>query len=117
MTETEWLACTDPLPMLYFLRGRASDRKLRLFACACCRRFWNLFTDKRAWKAIEFAERYADGLATTKQLHDSAWGRADEGECVVLWQAWEAASVSSEYGIGMAPKPRTASEKEADAIW
>jgi hypothetical protein len=26
MTEAEWLACTDPTPMLEFLEGRASDR-------------------------------------------------------------------------------------------
>jgi hypothetical protein len=117
MTEAEWLAYSEPRVMLEFLRGKASERKLRLFACSCCRRLWNLFTDKRAWKAIEFAERYADGLATTRQLHESAWGRTDEGECVVLWHAWESASVSSEYGIGMAAKSRAASDEEADASW
>jgi hypothetical protein len=27
MTEAEWLACTDPQPLLEFLRRKASDRK------------------------------------------------------------------------------------------
>ena len=32
MNENEWLASVEPLPMLKFLTGKASDRKLRLFA-------------------------------------------------------------------------------------
>ena len=36
MTEAEWLACETPERMLAYLRGRASERKLRLFAVACC---------------------------------------------------------------------------------
>ena|SRR5579872_1653038 len=60
MTETEWLTCTDPTPMLEFLRGKATDRKLRLLACACCRRIWHRFRDQRSRQAVEIAEQYAD---------------------------------------------------------
>jgi len=31
MTEGEWMNGTDPTRMLKFLRGKISDRKLRLF--------------------------------------------------------------------------------------
>ena len=37
MTAAEWDACADPRPMLDFLHDKASDRKLRLFACAYAR--------------------------------------------------------------------------------
>lgn len=72
MLEAEWLASDDPQAMLASFRREwdkgesycaLSDRKLRLFACACARQVWHLLTDDRSRKAVEVAERYADGLA------------------------------------------------------
>ncbi len=67
MTESEWLACADPQSVLEFLRGRASDRQLRLLACACWRVILPFF-GRRCREAIEIAEMYADGLSTHEDL-------------------------------------------------
>lgn len=72
MTEAEWLACTDPATMLEYLRGKASERKLRLFACGCVRRAWHLLTDNGR-QAIETAEAYADGMIDTKTLKAASY--------------------------------------------
>jgi hypothetical protein len=65
MTEAEWLTCTDPRPML--ARRRASDRKMRLFMVAYCRRVWHLLQDKHR-AVIEVAERYADDPALAEEM-------------------------------------------------
>jgi len=75
MTEAEWLACTDPTPMLDFLRGKASDRKLRLLAVACCYRIWRLLP-VACQNLNDALERYADGLVTTAE-YQAAWRHAD----------------------------------------
>jgi hypothetical protein len=66
--EKKWLKCKKPEPMLDFLDGIASERKLRLFACFCCRQIWDSPLDKRSKKAVEIAERYADHEASKKDL-------------------------------------------------
>jgi hypothetical protein len=71
MTETEWLCCEDPTPMLEFLRGRVSDRKLRLFGCACCRRIWHLLPDEGCKEAIKRAESYAEGSILERERREA----------------------------------------------
>jgi hypothetical protein len=103
MTEAEWLTSADPQPMLEYLRGKASDRKLRLFAVACHERIWHLLNDKAdCRKTIQFAERFADGLATRNELHGRAWGKPGSVFSVVLYKAWDAAENSLEFGAGTA---------------
>jgi hypothetical protein len=72
VTRDEWLASTDPRPMLRSLRARPPGRKLRLFMVACCRRVWRSFEgdeeDHGRQEAVEVAERYANGLASDDDL-------------------------------------------------
>jgi len=96
MTEQTWLICDDSIAMLDFLqtdpgatagssfhelgsekRGscgilsrEATQRKLRLFACACMRRSRILSVADRL-HAIEVSEQYADGLVDRTALEDA----------------------------------------------
>ena len=68
MTEAEWLVCTDPQRMLESLRRKASDRKVRLFAVACCRRVWSSLEHEEFRDAVRMAESFADGLADRVEM-------------------------------------------------
>jgi hypothetical protein len=73
MTEAEWDACTEPQKMLEWLRfaGEAGERKRRLFAAACCRHIWPLVPPRGCRKAVEVAERHADGEVSDRDLHEA----------------------------------------------
>ncbi|HZT80449.1 MAG TPA: hypothetical protein VFA26_09510 [Gemmataceae bacterium] len=71
MTEADWEAGKSLRAMIEYLQGKASARKLRLFAAACCRRVWGLLTDERSRYAVETAARYADGAASYTRLTEA----------------------------------------------
>jgi hypothetical protein len=99
MNEREWLACEDPRPMLRSLTQRwwAQRRmgkvvpfeRLRLFACACLRRVWDLL-DSDHRKAVEMIEDYAraptpGGLRAARKVRWEAGNRAS-AEVTRVWR-------------------------------
>jgi hypothetical protein len=68
MDQIEWRKCKNPVAMLDALREKTTARKLRLFACACCRRVSGRLLDVRSRHALEIAELHADGLIDDKGL-------------------------------------------------
>ena len=69
MTETQWLrAICIHISVRDLALQHLSERKRRLFACACCRRIWQLLVQDELKQAVEAAEQYADGLRTKRSL-------------------------------------------------
>lgn len=68
MTEADWRTTDDPSLLLEFLQSGLSDRKLRLYCCACCYNVASMLGDSRSRRAVELAERYADGGASDAEL-------------------------------------------------
>jgi hypothetical protein len=66
MTEEDWLACDAVGPLLRAVRQGACDRKFRLAAAARARRAGRL--DAVLLRAVEAAERLADGLCTVREF-------------------------------------------------
>jgi hypothetical protein len=75
MNEETWLTTPDVEAMLVRAPIVWDDRQRRLFACACCRRLWSILTREQYRSAVETAERYADGRASTNELRRVTWTR------------------------------------------
>jgi hypothetical protein len=69
MTEEEWLTCENPHPLLEYLRGKGTDRKLRLLLCAIGRSMPDGYVREEEAAALQVSERYADGEVSNDELN------------------------------------------------
>jgi hypothetical protein len=98
VTEAEWLASADPRDLLDSLDGRLSERKLRLFACACCGPLWGSVTAECCRAAVAAALRFADGQITADELK-AAHVAAQNGKPLFLDASWAAAWTAAPSGL------------------
>ena len=73
MTEAEWLTCDDWRPMLNYLATKMTKRKGRLYLSGGLRCLWELLYDDGSRRAVEVAERAADGTATSEEIGSSRY--------------------------------------------
>ena len=75
MTEEEWLTCDAPIAALDWFRTGLSERKLRLFACACWEvRAPQISADPAILEACERASQCADSLLPEALLPEGLLG-------------------------------------------
>jgi hypothetical protein len=67
MTEAQWITWHHPTAILDKAGEKTTARKLRLFACACCRQIWELF-GQEARAAVEATERFIEGRASKAEV-------------------------------------------------
>jgi hypothetical protein len=97
-------------------KGVLPDSTLRKFACRCVREVWNLLADERSRKAVEVAEKYADGLATDDDLI-AAGIAARDAEWAVAGAAARAAARAAADAAARAAVWTAARAASWDAAW
>ncbi len=77
MDSESWEQSRNLQKMIRSVDPSRCDRKLRLFAVACCRRVWDLITDPAAQRLVELTEQFADGVIDREALRD-VWSEAPD---------------------------------------
>ena len=72
MTEEEWFTATDAGEMLR--QAKASERKLRLFACGCIRLLMEPDMDPQLQAGIEAAEQFAGARRISTEARSNLLG-------------------------------------------
>jgi hypothetical protein len=121
-----WSTSAEPYSMLDALQDNPSwsDRKVRMFACWCARQVWDLLRDERSQHAVNVAERFAAGQATSQELasveavaadaymeacqeHPDLWANAEAAGAAAATVLQDAAASASGAAAGMAAAKAT----------
>jgi hypothetical protein len=79
--EARWRSCEDSRKLVEWLRGRASDRKLRLFVTAFWREWWRPGSnaspddlDFDIFRLLEYAEQWAEAGVSRQGIYQGGFG-------------------------------------------
>ena len=75
MTEAEWHTGSSSVPLLTYLQGKVSNRKIRLFCCACATLLTPEELKPECAGIVLTAEDFADGAAS-ESIYGAALERA-----------------------------------------
>lgn len=116
--KPDWLIWVATRP------GVLTDRELRLFAVWCARQVQHLLTDTRSIRAIDVAERYANGDTTDEELAatraaawDAARDAARDADCDTAWAATRAAARDAAWAAAWAAACTPTRAAAWDAAW
>jgi hypothetical protein len=128
MTEAEWLACRDPLPLLKHLQPGLWDRKTLLLICACgdhlgepLLRLGNDWLDVR-----RLLESCADGKSSEEEIAQEADGLFYDLECgyrggyvvfsALFFGAWLPGNEDQQYDFADWPQHHAEFAVQADFV-
>jgi hypothetical protein len=112
MSQPEARTAIDLPGLLPRRLSSLNTRKLRLFACACCRRIWPVLLDERCRQAVDMGERYADGKIDDQGLA-AAREDAEKAYQEDIWPSVEACI----YPVYEEMTPQRALSAAKAALW
>ncbi len=112
MTEAKWMFSTNATLLLDHLSEirHLDDRKLRLFAVACCRGVWFWLEQEQNEQALQAHERIADDLPVEVHREPPVWNAWPEVRVTPDWTGWSFAGYAAMKSVREAGETKGATD-------
>jgi hypothetical protein len=112
----DWITDTDPEAMLYALPDVVSNRKLRLFALACCERVSLRLKHHLSRQALVMAAGYAEGQVTDEEMQGLSQRFMDEHNARLAavaghWDAMDTTDLDAAFAMTLKVFPASAASR------